>query len=154
MRSALLGVGLAALSLLACASTGEATGATRGATKPAGVASTRQSRAEVQRPPLVSGWLASTQELGQALRAAGSDCGRVAAAVNAHTRSHGDQLGAMFEAVLVWERDVSRKTSQILYSEARRDINQRIDTAIRCDGTPAARRAFDAYLKASGLDTR
>jgi len=114
----------------------------------------RAPRAEAPRPADVERWLSLTRELGDAIVTAGADCTRVASAVTLFTRSHGAAMLNLNAVVLEWESVAGGRASSRLYAEARPHINRRVDAAIRCDTRADARRAFDAYLKASGLDTR
>jgi hypothetical protein len=102
-------------------------------------------------PPLVArhGELALT--LAAQLRNAKA-CGDVADVIERYVERHKAELAPTVKAVIAWEKVATPDELKAYYRNVFPAIEVRIDAGERCEKHLGARRAFERYFAATGLD--
>ena len=105
-------------------------------------------------PPAVERWFELNRLLAEAIAPAKKDCRRIATAVRDFTNRHKAELRTTHDALTAWEATATRSAVMNFHARARPHVDRRIDAAILCDRDTGARSAFDAWMKAVGVDDR
>jgi hypothetical protein len=145
------------VGLTACTPINKATRpapATSPATSPATQVRTAPPRPANAPPPAVERWFELNRMLADQLAPAKKDCRKVATAVREFTARHKAELRTSHEALVAWENTATRSAVMNFHARARPHVDRRIDAAIQCDNDSGARNAFDAWMKAVGVDDR
>lgn len=102
-------------------------------------------------PPLVARHGELALMLAERLRAAKA-CGDVADALERFVERHRSELGPTVQATIAWEKVATPDALKTYYRNVFPAIEVRIDAGERCEKHLGARRAFERYFAATGLD--
>lgn len=150
---------MALWSWSACASTQDSPQASSSPSTPSGQTASQASSTQPHTamppgsglPPLVArhGELALT--LASQLRTAKA-CGDVADVIERYVERHKAELAPTVKAVIAWEKVATPDELKAYYRNVFPAIEVRIDAGERCEKHLGARRAFERYFAATGLD--
>lgn len=102
-------------------------------------------------PPLVARHGELALMLASELRSAKA-CGDVADVIERYVERHRSELGPTVQAVIAWEKVATPDELKTYYRNVFPAIEVRIDAGERCEKHLGARRAFERYFAATGLD--
>lgn len=102
-------------------------------------------------PPLVARHGELALMLASQLRSAKA-CGDVADVIERYVERHRSELGPTVQAVIAWEKVATSDELKTYYRNVFPAIEVRIDAGERCEKHLGARRAFERYFAATGLD--